>query len=116
MRRGDMIGIARQYDKLGIANLLLPGARFLDRREPALLGRDDQGRAGDFWHVSADIGAGDRSHKAELRRQRGAAHEFAPPFEAFRREGAAEAVAHVLPSPMLDAVLLEFADQLGDAL
>ena len=116
MRRGDMIRIAGQHQQLGIRDLLLPGAGLLDRAEPALLGGDDQRRAGDLRQIGADIGAGDRPHEAELGRHRGAAHELRPPFEAFRRKRAAEPVAHVLPRPVFDAVRLEIADQFGHAL
>src|SRR5687768_11335256 len=101
MRRGDMVGVAGQHDQLAVWDLLLPRARRVHRGEAAFLGGDDEGWAGDLRQVSADVGAGDRAHKAELGRGGGAAHELAPELETLRREGAAEAIAHVLPGPVL---------------
>src|SRR5207302_11231269 len=64
----------------------------------------------------SDVGAGDRLHKADLGRYRGAAHELDPPLDAFGGKPVAEATCHGPARPMLDAVPFEFLGQLGSAL
>src|SRR5262249_14748378 len=64
--------------------------------EPAPLRGDDQCGARNLRYVAPDIGARDGLHKSNLSRDGGAAHEFRPPLNSFRRKVAAEATGHAL--------------------
>src|SRR5947207_6694618 len=104
----NVIGVARQYDQVRVADLLLPGAGLVDRSKPTPVGRYDERRAADLRHIGPDVGAGDRLHKADLRGYRGAAHELDPPFDPFGRKLAAEAAGHRAARPTLDSPSFEF--------
>src|SRR5262249_53288509 len=90
----DVIGITRQHQQARIRDLLLPGAGLVDRGQPAALGCDEERGTVYPWQVAPDVSAGDRLHKADLRRDRSAAHEFDPPFDALGWKFAAETTRH----------------------